>query len=139
MGSQNSIPAKLNNRDTANKGKTETASPNLGKASNEKLVKESGLFTLLREKSTLLSKDTSFVEDITPPSKAPTLPPLINCNLVKISIYWKSKQNDNCPVLLAGTFNSWATDQPMKKADPSIPLYTKNLVQSSIGISTRNV
>jgi hypothetical protein len=129
MGSQNSIPAKLNNRDSDSKGATVTVSPNLNKSSIEKLVKDSGLFTLLREKSTLLSKDTSFVEDITPSIKAP-IPPPINCSLVKVSIYWKSKQNDNNPVFLAGTFNSWSTTQPMKKVDTSTPLYIKNLVHS---------
>jgi hypothetical protein len=87
------------------------------------------LYTLLREKSTMLSRDASILNDIfirlTQVANKPTEK---QNGLIKIAILWTSNSPKQEEICLAGTFNNWATNQIMKKQEGSSPIYYSNLV-----------
>lgn len=89
------------------------------------LLKNSGLFSLLREASNAFIRDTSTIENsIVVKTSKPPDPPAY----VKASFIWSSKQNKDEEVFLVGSFNNWGPKQLMKKTENNSPIYTFNMV-----------
>jgi len=116
MGSESSIPHVSDKQ--INKDGVSTLNKSDNKSSSEKLIKTSGLFTLLKHASRMLLRDMSTIDELIIPKITDSIPATHPAN-VKTSFFWTSNSTLNQRVCISGTFNEWRKDQLMARNDGS--------------------